>query len=337
MFISDDPFESRREQLTKCVCGLGPVQTSNFTCAEPNTYLGRVRHLIKTSNNKIKSLRSAVTDMNPRGFDMAEFSENRARNNSEEFLIANAIREGNRMRLNMQMALNHLVARRRRVLNACFLVLLFISSQRNNIIPVSRSCRRWTRNTACWVKAWNSYSEERFKKTFRISRSTFRYILNRIGPFVARETVIEDPISPELRLALCLYRLCRGDYLYTIAEMAGVGVSTVCLIVNEVCQVLVDHLWSECVSSPIPKTQDDFKKKILDMDEFWLFPCCWAAIDGCHIPIKCPPGGLEACKEYHNFKNFYSIVLMGLVDSHFRFVRGSEWGGGEGVHMSVVG
>ena len=42
--------------------------------------------------------------------------------------------------------------------------------------------------------------------------------------------------------------------------------------------------------------------------------------DGCHIPIKCPPGGLEACKEYHNF---YSIVLMGLLDSHYKFVWGS--------------
>lgn len=45
--------------------------------------------------------------------------------------------------------------------------------------------------------------------------------------------------------------------------------------------------------------------------------------DGCHIPIKCPPGGLEACKEYHDFKNFNSILLMGLVDSHYRFVWGS--------------
>ena len=45
--------------------------------------------------------------------------------------------------------------------------------------------------------------------------------------------------------------------------------------------------------------------------------------DGCHIPTKCPPGGLEACKEYHDFKNFNSILLMGLVDSHYRFVWGS--------------
>ena len=137
------------------------------------------------------------------------------------------------------------------------------------------------------------------------------------------QTVTEEPLSPELRLAICLYRLGRGDYLYTIAEMAGLGVSTVCNIVQEVCQVLVDHLWSESVSCFMPKTREEFKKKMLDMEEFWQFPCCWAAIDGCHIPMKCPAGGQEACKEYHNFKNFYLIVLMSIVDSHYRFIWGS--------------
>ena len=72
--------------------------------------------------------------------EMAEMSS--AGNNAEEVLIANAIREGRRRRLNMQMALSNLVARRRKVLNACLLVLLLISLQRNSITPVSRSCRR---------------------------------------------------------------------------------------------------------------------------------------------------------------------------------------------------
>ena len=59
------------------------------------------------------------------------------------------------------------------------------------------------------------------------------------------------------------------------------------------------------------------------MDQRWQFPCCWGAIDGCHIPIKCPPGGLQSCTEYHNFKNFYSVVLMAMVDSSYRFTWGS--------------
>lgn len=59
------------------------------------------------------------------------------------------------------------------------------------------------------------------------------------------------------------------------------------------------------------------------MEHMWQLPCCWAAIDGCHISIKCPPGGLQYSKEYHNFKNIYSVVLMGLVDSNYRFIWGS--------------
>ena len=83
--------------------------------------------------------------------------------------------------------------------------------------------------------------------------------------------------------------------------------------------MLVEYLWSEIILSNMPKSREDFEEKVLDMVELWQVPCCWVALDGCHIPIKCLPGGLEACKEYHNFKNFYS-VLMAMVDSNYRFV-----------------
>ena len=36
-----------------------------------------------------------------------------------------------------------------------------------------------------------------------------------------------------------------------------------------------------------------------------------------------PTWGLEACKENHNFKNVYSVVLMAMIDPHYRFVWGS--------------
>ena len=105
--------------------------------------------------------------------------------------------------------------------------------------------------------------------------------------------------------------------------MTGLGVSTVCTIVNDVMKAIVENLWEECVTKHMPKTEEDFKKKMMDMEELWQFPCCWSAIDGCHIPIKCPPGGLQSCKEYHNLKNFYSVVMMGIVDSNYRFMWGT--------------
>ena len=124
-------------------------------------------------------------------------------------------------------------------------------------------------------------------------------------------------------LGLCLYLLGQGNHYYTIAEMVGLGLSAVSSIVQEVCQALVEQLWTDTISRHMPKPQEKFRKKILDMEEFWQFPCCWDAVDGYHIHIKCPPGGQEESNKYHHFKNFYSVDLMSLVDLHYRFIWGS--------------
>ena len=182
---------------------------------------------------------------------------------------------------------------------------------------MSRSCHRSQRNVGWFTNVWSTYSEKRFKETFRISRSTFMFLLGHIRNLIEKDTITEEPISLEGRLAICLYRLARGDYYFTIAEMAGIGEWTGGYIVNEVTTAIVECLWEDTVKKHMPKSEDEFRSKILDMEKAWQFPCCWSAVDGCHIPIKCPPGGLESCKEYHNFKNFFSVVLMGMVDSKY--------------------
>lgn len=236
--------------------------------------------------------------------------------------IFRAIREGRKRRKMLRSFLHAVITRRQFMMNICVIGLL-LSVSRKSATPVyNRSCRRLPRNMGWFNLVWSTYSDERFKKTFRISRTTFQFILQRIRHVLDRDTVTEEPISPEFRLAIALYRLSRGDYYYTIAEMTGLGVSTVCTIVNEVTRATVDNLWDECVGQQLPKSEEQFKEKIVDMEEQWQFCCCWAAVDGCHLPIKCPPGNFS-CKEYHNFKDFYSIVLMAMVDSNYRFVWGT--------------
>ena len=236
-------------------------------------------------------------------------------------LLQKSINRRNRRR-RMIVLLQYIMYRRRMMLSMCLANLLLIS--RLNAKPArQRSCRRFQRNNGWWNLVWNNYSDKRFCRTFRISKGSFSFILSRIRHVLERDTINEQPISPECRLGICLYRLARGDYYYTIAEMVGLGVATVCSIVSEVPQAIIDHLWQDCVKQHMPQTQSDFENKILDMEELWQFPFCWAAVDGCHISIKCPHGGLKACKEYHNFNNFYSVVLMAMVDSKYRFVWGS--------------
>ena len=76
-----------------------------------------------------------------------------------------------------------------------------------------------------------------------ILKLNLRRLLEYLGRlFGTRQTLTEDPISPDERLAISLYRLGRVDYYYTIAEMVGRDVLTVSSIVEEVSQVLVNHL-----------------------------------------------------------------------------------------------
>ena len=90
------------------------------------------------------------------------------------------------------------------------------------------------------------------------------------------------------------YQLGRGDYLYTIAEMVDLAESAVCQIVVEVCKAI----WSEAVDRHFPKSDEDFKEKMLGMDAEWQFPYAFSGIDGSHLPIKFPNGRQEAIKQH---------------------------------------
>jgi len=70
----------------------------------------------------------------------------------------------------------------------------------------------------------------------------------------------------------------------------------------------------------MPETLEELKDNMTSFDELWQFPYSFGAVDGCHIPVKCPKGGLESAKEYHNFKN----LLMAIVDANKRFTWASS-------------
>ena len=112
-------------------------------------------------------------------------------------------------------------------------------------------------------------------------------------------------------------------------------VSTVCEIVNEVSSAIVNNLWMDSVFSHFRKDTEPFKQCMEEMESGWQFPCCFGALDGCHMPVKCPDDGLEACKEYHNFKNFYSIILMAAIDAKYQFIWASAGFPGNS-HDSII-
>ena len=186
-----------------------------------------------------------------------------------------------------------------------------------------RSCRRFLRNQGWWETVKDTYDDSRFYETFRMTRATFYYILSKISDQIQKKFVTEEPILPDFRLAITIFRLSRGDYLFTIGEMCGLQKSTACMIVNESCRVIINTYWDESVKKHFPTSEDEIQHVMGKFGEEWQFPCAFAAVDGSHLPVKCPNGGAQAMKQYFNFKGFYSIVLMALVDAEYRFIWAS--------------
>ena len=115
-----------------------------------------------------------------------------------------------------------------------------------------------------------------------------------------------------------------GDYYYTVTERTRRGLTTVQCITQEVCKVIVSKLWNEFVI--FPETVDQILIAVLQLEHKWQFPSSFGEVDGFHIPMKCSCSGNEVRKDYYNFKNFYSIVMMGIVGVgyHFCWITGSS-------------
>ena len=63
------------------------------------------------------------------------------------------------------------------LLEVFFLSAFLISSEKTT---ADRSCRRLPRNKGWFEEVWNTYTDQRFKKTFRVSKATFNFIIGRI-------------------------------------------------------------------------------------------------------------------------------------------------------------
>lgn len=140
--------------------------------------------------------------------------------------------------------------------------------------------------------------------------------MGKITPHVERKTTnMRTPISVGERLAVTLRYLATGESFASLQYQYRISSCTLTSIIPEVCSALFKVLKDEYLKCPSSK--DEWLRIAESYQDRWQLPHCLGAIDGKHIRILHPP---NSGSEFYNYKGFYSIVLMAIVDADYKFI-----------------
>ncbi|KAG5885407.1 hypothetical protein JTB14_031429 [Gonioctena quinquepunctata] len=143
----------------------------------------------------------------------------------------------------------------------------------------------------------------------------FDELLGLISTFIVKQdTVMRNAIPAEERLSATLRYSATGRSYADLKFSTGMAARTLGYIIPKtyvaICRALEKYL-------KMLETEEEWKKIALGFKNRWQVINCGGAIDGKHIRIK-PPAGSAAL--YYNYKNFYSVVLLAVVNHNYEFV-----------------
>ena len=130
--------------------------------------------------------------------------------------------------------------------------------------------------------------------------------------FQRDRTLVRDPMSPGVNLAVTLRHLTTGDSYTTLQYAFRVASLTIKKFMPEVCDAITRAYQDQVMQCPT--LPEDWLLAESVFRQRWNFP---RALDGRHIPIRCPQGGGSL---FRNCKGFLSIVLMALLDGDYKFL-----------------
>ena len=160
-----------------------------------------------------------------------------------------------------------------KLINASFLKIMLPSSyQKTCYDHVDNSAETFLESRL------NLLFQSKTQSSFRVTRGTFTSTLGILTPYLQREALTEEQISHDERLAIFLCRMGRGYYIHIIAELFGVGDSTLSNIVLEVSLLMIEVMRD--VAIHFPATDRNYINLINDFEKLWQFPYCFGAIDG---------------------------------------------------------
>ncbi|KAM4625587.1 uncharacterized protein ACJ7VT_003955 [Polymixia lowei] len=177
--------------------------------------------------------------------------------------------------------------------------------------------RPWTttRSTDWWERVvMTEFQPSDWLDKFRMSQETFFFLCDKLRPRLARQdTSFRLALPVEKRVAVALWRLASNIEYRTISSLFGVGKSTVCRCVRDMCHAIVALLRQEYLRSPN-------EQELADSAQLFLshlgFPHCVAAVATLHTAIITPSANAS---DYTNPDGWLSVLSQVAVNGLGQF------------------
>ena len=171
-------------------------------------------------------------------------------------------------------------------------------------------------------KMWRNHHNDIYcklwKKEFRMSPSTFEYIIDLVEQNMAKAgTVFRKAVPIEKRVGVGLWRLSTGNSFRTISKVFEIGKSTVIKLVNKLISEL---LWMSPEFIKFPKTTFETGAKIRSFHDFTgcKIPQVLGAIDGTHIEILALSSDSKV--DYFNRKQKLTVNTQAVIGANLEFL-----------------
>ena len=148
-----------------------------------------------------------------------------------------------------------------------------------------------------------------------MSPECFQHLLSLVKPLIEKkDTKFRKCISAAERLALTLRFLATGDSQQSLSFSFRIGKATVSKIISETCDATYTVLKDTYLFPP--QSKEEWLEISSKFEELWDMLHVIGCLDDKHIRIECPKlsGTL-----YHNYKGFFSIVLLAICDANYCF------------------
>ncbi|KAG9273582.1 protein ANTAGONIST OF LIKE HETEROCHROMATIN PROTEIN 1-like, partial [Astyanax mexicanus] len=167
------------------------------------------------------------------------------------------------------------------------------------------------RSMAWWEHINNVWTDKEWL-FFRMRRGTFMHLCDLLRPYLIRQnTKYRRPV--EIRVSVCLWRLATNLEYRSISHLFGVGLSTCCIITQQVVTVINVTMKSRYIKTP---STAELRAIVQGFRAKCGFTQVAGAIDDTHINIKAPS---NAPADYYNRKGQYSVILQGVVHNNMKF------------------